>query len=192
MNATISIALEAVSAGCSILYSLLLMREQRLGWLFGIASAVLGSVVLLDKKLYAQSAIQLYFVAIGIYGWLYWSKAAKRNEHIHKWPLANHAWAIAVCTLVSFLVARFFIAYTDSPFPILDSTLTVFGLLASIKEARKILSSWLYWLVINIGSAVLYYQQQLQVYAVLMAVYAIICIPGYISWLRIYKQDRLQ
>lgn len=165
------------------------MREQKLGWLFGIVSAVLSGLLFLHTKLYAQSAIQLYFVAIGIYGWFYWSKAEKRNEHIHKWPYTNHVVALASCTLVSFVVSRLFMVYTDSPFPVLDSTLTVFGLMASIKEARKILSSWFYWLVINIGSAALYAQQQLYLYAVLMAVYAIICIPGYVSWLRIYQNQ---
>jgi nicotinamide mononucleotide transporter len=181
---------EALSAILSIVYSLLLMREKTIGWLFGIIASVLGVVLFFHTKLYAQSLISVYYGAIGVYGWMYWSKAKQRNEHIHKWTPSMHVKVIAAFVILSVGCAWLFDAYTDSKNPYLDSFVTLFGLLASLKEARKILSSWMYWLVINLASAVLYAGESLYVYALMMVVYAAICIPGYLSWLRIYRKHQ--
>jgi nicotinamide mononucleotide transporter len=90
------------------------------------------------------------------------------------------------------LFAFLFDRYTDSVSPYLDSFITVFGLLASVKEARKILTSWVYWFVLNAFSILLYYQQGLFYYAALMIVYTLICVGGFISWHKIYKQNQAE
>lgn len=186
-NLSPPLVLEILASCFSIIYSLLLMREKISGWAFGIASSVLSIILFYETKLYAQAAISVYYAAVGVYGWVYWIKAKQRDEHIHKWEIKLHALAIALFTILSLCTAYLFKNYTDSASPYLDSFLTLFGLLASIKEARKILTSWIYWLVINVFSAWLYYTQGMNFYAILMIVYAGICIPGYLSWLKIYK-----
>lgn len=164
------------------------MREKTIGWLFGIIASLLGIVLFYHTKIYAQALISLYYAAIGVYGWIYWKKAQERNEHIHRWEGSMHVKVMAAFVVLSLGCAWLFKTYTDSTNPVLDSFVTLFGLLASLKEARKILSSWLYWGVINLASAVLYAGEELYVYAVLMVVYAAICIPGYLSWKNIYKK----
>lgn len=180
--------IEILGSVCSISYSLLLMREKSIGWFFGIIASLLGIVLFFESRIYAQAIISIYYAGIGIYGWVYWQKAKQRNEHIHRWKPNQHILWIALFTSLSFISSFLFKTYTDSQSPYLDSFLTVFGILASIKEARKILTSWLYWFVINAFSVVLYYNQQLYFYAAMMAVYAVICIPGYISWKKIYDR----
>jgi len=179
---------EIGSAVFSIVYSLLLMFEKKLGWYFGIASSILGAILFYYTKIYAQSLISIYYAGVGFYGLWYWNKAEKTNEHIKIWKAINHIYAILILSVVSYFIAVLFMKYTDSTSPLLDSFITVFGLLASIKEARKILSSWIYWFVINALSVILFYQQGLYYYAVLMVVYALLCIGGYSNWLRIYRK----
>lgn len=178
---------EILGAAFSIVYSLLLMREKSIGWWFGIASSLIGVWLFYQSKIYAQAMISFYFVLVGCYGLWYWKQAEKQHQHIAAWPAKNHLVAVVIFTILSLLSAYFFSKYTNSSSPYFDSFVTLFGLLASIKEAHKILSSWIYWFLINAASVVLYYQQGLYYYAVLMIVYSAICIPGYLNWLRIYK-----
>ncbi|MBP9185939.1 MAG: nicotinamide mononucleotide transporter [Bacteroidia bacterium] len=184
---TINQILEIGGAGFSIICSLLLMREKTIGWWFGIASSIIGVVLFYHTKLYAQSIISIYYVGVGVYGLWYWKKAEIKNEHIAVWKPLTHVYTIIIFTGLSLACSYLFKNYTDSASPYLDSFITLFGLLASIKEARKILSSWVYWFVINAGSVLLYYQQSMYYYAVLMVVYTLICIGGFISWYKIYK-----
>lgn len=181
--------LEIAGAGLSIIYSLLLMREKTIGWWFGIASSLIGIVLFYQSKIYAQSMISLYYALVGVYGLWYWKKAEQKNEHIHNWGIITHIKAIILFTALSVLSAILFEKYTDSASPYLDSFITLFGLLASIKEARKILTSWVYWFILNALSVLLYYQQGLTYYALLMVVYTLICIGGFVNWYRIYKQN---
>lgn len=184
---TLSLLLEICASLSSILYSLLLMREKIAGWYFGILASVLSILLFYHTRLYAQSLISIYYAGVGIYGLIYWIRAKKRHEHIHRWNAMNHIKFISLFTFISCITYLLMKTYTDASSPMLDAFLTAFGLLASIKEARKILSSWVYWFIINLGSAWLYFSQDLTVYAILMVVYAGICIPGYLSWLKIYK-----
>jgi nicotinamide mononucleotide transporter len=179
---------EILGAVFSIVYSVLLIREKTIGWLFGILSSILGIVLFFETRLYAQGLISIYYVGVGVYGWYYWIKAEKRDEHIHKWEPRQHLMYISVFAVLSLICAYLFETYTDSSSPYLDSFLTVFGFLASIKEARKILTSWAYWFIINIFSVVLYFNQHLYFYAAMMIVYAAICIPGYLSWKKSYNE----
>lgn len=184
----LSQVLEISGACFSIFYSLLLMREKSLGWYFGIASSLIGVYIFYETKIYGQAVISIYFAGVGVYGLWYWNKAEKRDEHINKWPPVYHVYAIIIFSILSVVSSYFFMEYTDSKSPYLDSFITLFGLLASIKEARKILTSWVYWFVINGVSVVLYYQQGLSYYAWMMVVYTFICIPGFLNWYRIYKK----
>ncbi len=166
------------------------MREKPIGWFFGIMSSILGFILFYESKIYAQAIISIYYGAVGVYGWLYWRKAQLRNEHIHIWNAKQHFIFITLFAVLSVASGYLFSTYTDSQSPLLDSFLTLFGLLASIKEARKILTSWVYWFVINAFSVVLYFNQHLYFYAIMMVVYAAICIPGYLSWKSIYDKHR--
>lgn len=179
--------LEITGASFSIVYSLLLMREKSAGWYFGIASSIIGVFIFFQSKIYGQAIISIYFAAVGLYGLWYWHRAEKRDEHIHVWPVMYHMYAIVLFSLLSLVSTYFFKNYTDSNSPMLDSFITLFGLLASIKEARKILTSWVYWFIINGISVVLYYEQGLTYYAWLMVVYTFLCIPGFVNWYKIYK-----
>ncbi len=183
-----NLILEILGSSFSIIYSLLLMKEKILGWPFGIISSILGAILFYKTKLYAQSMISVYYMAIGIYGWMFWMNAKKKHVHIRKWNLQTHIVYVSIFGFFSVAAAYYFQYYTDSASPYLDSFLTLFGFLASIKEARKILTSWIYWLVINLFSGWLYYSQGLNFYAGMMLVYTAICIPGYLSWLKIYRK----
>lgn len=164
------------------------MKEKIAGWAFGIIASILSMIAFYHARLYAQSIISIYYALIGVYGWIYWKKSKQRNEHIRKWNLKFQFQLILLFSFITIPVAYLLSIFTDASQPLLDSFLTVFGILATIQEARKILSSWIYWFIINLLSCYLYATQGLTFYAILMVIYAIICIPGYLNWLKIYRQ----
>jgi nicotinamide mononucleotide transporter len=182
---------EILGSSFSIVYSILLMREKIAAWFFGFASSILSMIVFFETKLYAQAIISIYYAAVAVYGWIYWIRAKKRDEHIRVWNIQAHVLAILIFSILSWSTAYFFKTYTDSSNPYLDSFLTLFGLLASIKEARKILTSWVYWFVINALSVWLYFNGKLHFYAVIMVIYTILCIPGFLSWYKIFKEKTI-
>src|ERR1700750_730410 len=66
-------------------------------WLYptGIAGTVIGIYILLIAGLYAESALNVYYLVMSVYGWVYWIK--KRNEPPVKitWT-TRREWAITL------------------------------------------------------------------------------------------------
>jgi nicotinamide mononucleotide transporter len=48
--------------------------------------------------------------------------------------------------------------------------------------ARKVLENWLYWIVLDLAAAALYWSQGLHATAVLFLLYSAIAVQGYRSW----------
>ena len=58
--------------------------------------------------------------------------------------------------------------------------------LATYMEVTKVLEGWVYWILINLASIWLYHDRSLDIYAVLIGLYAVLSVWGYISWRRAY------
>lgn len=120
------------------------------------------------------------------YGWWYWKQAQQQQLHVSKWSPDKHVVALGAGTLLSLLAWVAFKSLTDSRQPFFDATLTVFCFIATYKEARKILSSWIYWMILNAALAWLNWQHQLNGYFLLGLVYTLLSVIGYSEWRKIY------
>ena len=65
----------------------------------------------------------------------------------------------------------------------------MFSFVASYMQAHKILSNWVFWIVINAVSVYLYSTRALDIYAALMVAYTALSIIGWIDWRRKIKME---
>ena len=70
----------------------------------------------------------------------------------------------------------------NSKNPGIDALTTVFSVFATYMVVKKVLESWLYWIVIDADIIYLYYIQGEFILALQFLVYIIIAIFGYFSW----------
>lgn len=173
--------IEIFSVLCNITYLMLLTRKNIAAWPFGILGAAFGIYLMLHATLYGQAIIHLYYVVIGIYGWWHWRQKVQEKS-FKEWPLPIHIKATVLSIAISIIAALLFKTYTDAAVPWTDSFLTIFGFVASYMQARKIMSSWLYWLVIDLWSAWVYMESYYYLYAMLMIFYSVMCVRGYVIW----------
>lgn len=175
--------IEIIATLTSLGYLILLIRQIKWCWPMSIVSALLSIYLFFESKLYAESVLYGYFIIISIYGWWNWSKPRVSNG-ISTWKLGYHVITVIVGALLSFGVGHLFITYTDADKPYFDAATSVFSIIASILEARKILSGWIYWIIINGLTAGLYFSKSLNIYGALMVVYFVMSVVGYIAWQR--------
>lgn len=171
---------EAVAVGCGLLYLILLVRGHVACWAFGIAASLITVFLYVDKKLYLEAVLNAYYVLAGVYGWWYWGRGG--TVPVTEWSLNRHtAWLIA-CTILSLGAGILMSRYTDSPRPYIDAALTVFSFLATWMEARKVLSGWYYWFVINAVSVWLQWDRELYLFTAHSVLLTVLCVVGYFSW----------
>jgi len=171
----------------AILYLVLAVKQNILCWIAGIISAVLFFFIMRTAGLYMEANLQIYYVAMSFYGWSQWSKSA-RNQKIfvvNTWSKSQHLIAISIILILSLLSGLVLQTYTDAALPFFDALVTWGAVVATYMVAKQLLENWIYWLVIDSISIVLFIARDLWLTAFLFLVYIVIIYFGYQSWSKI-------
>ncbi len=186
--------LEIIGLVVGLLYLILIIKENIWCWIFGIIGSLITVFLYFHTKLYLESILNVYYIWAGFYGWWFWSKEKKKdlekaNVPVVMWRPNYHLVKIIVCAAATIIVGFLMKKYTDSPRPYIDAAMAIFSFSATYLEARKVLSAWIYWFVINGGSIVLQFDRGLNIYAYLSIVYTVMSIVGYLQWKKTYDNQ---
>lgn len=179
--------LETLAVIFSVIYVILATKENIWCWAAALISVGLYMYICYQAKLYAETGLQVFYFIMAIYGYFSWSK----NDGalmISEWSTNKHFIIILSATLITFLLGFIFSIYTDAKMPIVDSFTTVFSVFATFMVVKKILSNWLYFIVIDIIAIHLYYSRDLHLTSFLFLIYTLIAIFGFLKWNRILQK----
>jgi nicotinamide mononucleotide transporter len=182
--------LEILVVLTTLLYNYYLIKQNIICWLFGFLASFFGLIIFYEKQLIGQIILHVFYTMMAVYGWYIWGKN-KKQISINKWPIINHVYVIGTGVLLTFWLGNFVLNKFTENVNFLDISITLFCFVATFKEAHKILSAWLYWIVLNLASLVLYMQSNLKIYALLMFIYTILSIKGYLVWRKNLSETRL-
>ena len=183
---------EATAVLLGVVYLLLAMRENLWCWYAGFASTAIFLVIFRDVNLLMEAGLQVYYLAMSVYGWWHWRSGAAEASAplpIHSWRLKNHVLAIAAVVFAALISGSLLSNHTEAALPFLDSFTTWGSVLATWMVARKVLENWLYWLVIDSAAIYLYLDRELYLTALLFAVYLVIALFGYLQWRQHFNQQ---
>jgi len=174
----------------SLLYVFLAAKQNRWCWVFGGISSFISIGLFIMVRLYAESLLYLFYVLVAIYGWMVWNKNSAKQPVTELRP-SQHLIFIASALFMAAVLYYLFANFTNAAKPLLDSLTTAFSILTTFLIVKKVLSNWIYWLLIDAFSVYLYWSRGLDVYALLMAVYTFMAIYGFIQWRKVYKHNLL-
>lgn len=183
--------IELLGAILGIAYIFFSIRQSILTWPIGLLTSILYVWVFFVSKLYADMGLQMYYVAISIYGWYEWLFGNKTN---HSEPIQvsritlKLSIVLSVISFFLFLLIWFILKnYTDSPVPMADSLATALSIVATWMLARKILEHWLVWIFVDAFSVGLFWYKDLLPTVVLFVVYTVMAYIGYREWKQEYE-----
>lgn len=185
---------EIIAVIASLSYTLLAARENRACWPAAFIGSLIYIVVFWQYKLYMDSALNIYYAVMAVVGWFSWQASreltiAPISSPIIQWQAKQHIQWIALVLILSVISGYYLAKFTDAAFPYLDSFTTWASLLATWMVVKKVLETWLYWLVIDFVSMLLYFNKGLLFTALLFAVYVVIVIYAYFNWRNIMQQN---
>jgi nicotinamide mononucleotide transporter len=172
----------------------LLARKNKV-WLYpvGIVSILTSSFLLLETKLYAETALNTYYLVMSIYGWAIWKtkkqsgalKITKSNkiEFIITLAIAILGWAFLYLILKNF---------TDSDVPIMDSFVSSTAWAGMWLLAKRKLENWIWLNISNLVAIPLLFHKNLIMFALLTIFLFIIAIFGYFDWKKILIKDSVK
>ena len=184
-----SSALEIMAVSLALAYLILAVRENIWCWAAAAASTMIYLYLFFAVRLYAESALQVYYLAMAGYGYYQWRHGPRQTfKPIRKWSLKHHSAALLAIFITTGLVGGL-LTETNSQAPFLDAFTTCSSLIATYMVTQKILENWGYWFVIDSASIVLYLDRGLYFTALLFMVYLVIIIFGYLRWSRILRNQ---
>lgn len=183
--------LETVAVVLSIAYLLLAMKENSLCWYCAFFSTAIYVWIFGDVSLYMESALNIYYMLMAIYGWYQWQRGGQDHAglEISRWSLTNHCLAVVAILLATVISGYLLAENTAARLPYLDSFTTWASVITTLMVARKIIENWLYWVVIDFVSIFLYLDRGLYQTAGLFVLYIVLAVAGYILWTRKYREQ---
>lgn len=171
-------------------------------WAISAIMPMISMFIYFRKGLYADFAINIYYVVIAIYGFWNWKFSQRKSSQeeiketnsnkselrITHCPLSIAIGCIATSLLIWFLIYQILINFTDSTVPIADAFTTAFSIVGLWMMARKYIEQWLCWMIVDAVCVALYFYKGIPFYAVLYGIYTVIAYFGYRKWLRIATQ----
>jgi len=173
-----------------------LLAKANKVWLYpaGILSVLISIYLFLRGGLYGESILNLYYLAMSIYGWWFWvfkrsvvplpiTRATKKEWRITLWIALGGF-------LLLYVVLRYFM---KSTVPVMDAFVSATAWAGMWLLAKRKLENWI---LLNISNAVaipLLFYKQLPLYALLTLFLFIVAIFGFFEWkrnLETKKNDR--
>jgi nicotinamide mononucleotide transporter len=182
--------LESIAVLFSILYVVLVARENIWCWAAAIISVGLYIFICFEAKLYAETGLQFFYLIMAVIGYLFWKKNPNKKQlNIKELSIGNHALILFVGIVFTLILGYILTIHTQAKLPLLDSFTTVFSIIATFMVIKKILENWLYFIAIDLVSIYLYNSRDLQQSAMLFVLYTTIACIGYYNWIRLMEKD---
>lgn len=167
--------IEALAVLSNIVYLYLYIEGNRWCWPAAFLGSLLFFGLCLRVALYAEAALQVFYVGMAIYG--YTNTATGMAPTV--WSGSHHLSLIVISALVTLALGAFLNDKTKAALPWLDSFTTVFSLAATWAMVNMVHENYVYWMVIDAASAWLYWSRGMKMGAGLFVVYFAMVTLGY-------------
>jgi nicotinamide mononucleotide transporter len=179
-------AAQWLAFGLNLAYVVLAGRGNAWCWFFGFFGTIFQFIVCVDAELKSDAALQVYYALSAVYGWYSWQErnADGAPLNISRIPLSMHLKIGFVGATLGMALGFY---WQSAAFRFEDALLAVFSVITTFLTARKVLESWLYWTVIDVSYALIYFSRDKYMLGVLSLIYFAFSIRGYILWRKSLK-----
>ncbi|WP_259065605.1 nicotinamide riboside transporter PnuC [Mucilaginibacter sp. X4EP1] len=161
-------------------------------WLYptGIAGTLIGIYLLLIAGLYAESALNVYYLVMSVYGWVFWLSKSGKQEVKISWS-TKREWTITLLIVfVGWAILYVLLKeFTTSNVPFWDSFASATAWAGMWLLARRKIENWILLNISNVVAMPLLFYKKLPMLALLTLFLFVIAFWGYFEWASIYKKE---
>lgn len=189
----LDVVLDILKVSVGLIYLYLEYNAKRGLWIAGVIMPAISLWLFYNKGLYADCAINLYYLVIAVYGYVVWSRKSSSGQKPEV-PITSVPGKVAAMLGGAFVAMWLFIAwvlasFTDSTVVWLDSFTTALSIVGLWMLARKYLQQWFVWLIVDAVYVWLYYHKGIYFSGTLYAFYTVMAVFGYVKWRRLMAEQ---
>ena len=157
-------------------------------WWIGMIGCTLFGVLFYQWNLYADVALQAFFIVSSAVGWRQWLK----GDHGAVLPVTH----VEMRTLLMIIPAGIAItagygallhSFTNAYAPFVDSAVLVFSIVAQLLLMQRRIENWPFWLLVNSIAVPLYASRGLYLTSFLYSCYWVNAIVSWMLWRRLAR-----
>ena len=172
---------EIISVVFNIVFLVLLTKEKKQCWIYGIIGSLLGAYVFFKSEYFSETILYVFYTIVGVYGYLYWDQKNGETFTIKRSKPVQIILLLIGTTLAA-LGLGYIMSKTSASKPYFDALSTAFGVVATFLELYKYYVSWTFWIFINLYTIWLYGQKELNFFMIQMSIYTVLSIYGLYTW----------
>ena len=178
--------LEWIATAAGIVCVVLVVRRSLWNYPFAILSVSLFAIVFRDAKLYSDALLQLFFIAINLYGWISWLRSRTTAGEVVVERLAPIEQVAALTGMIGLTLGwgAVMASQTDAANPYVDAAVAMLSIGAQLLQAMRRLESWYVWIVVDLIAIPLFATKGLYAASGLYVVYLILSVWGLRDWQR--------
>lgn len=177
-------------------------------WPLGIIGSAIAMWLALEANYFQDAILNLYYIGMGIYGWINWQKNSQENVKksgaldegiaaetsqgsgikIRTASWKFHLRFLLIGGLLS-LGSGYFFQQLGNEKSYLDAITTVFALMTTWLVTIRILENWIYWIFIDILAACMYVVKGMLPFSYLFIFYTLWSVVGLIIWYLKWKNE---
>lgn len=198
---------DIVGSLLGVLYIILEYRASRWLWPVCVVMGICVAYSCFVNKLYANGAINVYYVVMAFYGIYAWQRMRRLQRQGHpeaeedeapmqsiprqqvKWVLS----AIAALTVALYFILKAMGEYSvvrGVNLTVLDALTSSISIVTMWLLAKKYYQQWIGWMVVNPITVILFLLSCNYPLTIMYAVYVVVAIMGYLRWRRQYQQTK--
>lgn len=161
-------------------------RQHIACWPTGLVQVALYIVVFYEARLYSDMLLHVCYVFLQFYGWYAWLHGGPGRTALAVSRLlpSNAVLFAALAAAGTLALGTAMRRYTDASLPFPDAFVAVASLIAQYLMSRKVLESWLVWIVVDVVSIGLFLAKALYPTTVLYSLFLVLAVWGWLEWRR--------
>lgn len=167
----------------------LVVRRSLWNYPFAIGSVSLFGAVFYEAKLYSDALLQIFFVAINLYGWLNWTRASEIEGEVAVTSMTPLEQVGALAGMIGLTLGwgAIMATQTDAAYPYVDAAVAMLSIGAQIMQALRRVEAWIVWIVVDLVAIPLYAAKGLEAATGLYVIYLGLSVWGLIGWHRVRR-----
>lgn len=158
-------------------------RVSILNFPFGILSSLVLGLVFLRQRLFADASLQIVFIVLSVQGWVQWAghRQARVEAPLRPTSLREQLILLAVAAAITLGLWQVLLWLRGAAPPV-DALVTALSLCAQWQLNRWQISSWAWWITVDVISIPLFWSRDLPLISALFVVFLLICLRGWWNW----------
>lgn len=182
----ILLILDIVAAICGILSVVLCAKGKKSGFIFGLVNVIFYAIISFNNLYFGEVMLNTFFyIPMNIISYFIWSK----HNNIETQEVKTRSLTVkqiiisGLIILVITFIYHLFLVSLGGAMTYLDGLTTILSIFATLLMAARYAEQWLYWIIIDAITIVLWIVAGSPVMIVMWGAYLINAIYGYLCWL---------